>query len=277
MNSVDVRVPINGKLLSKFLSAFIRNEVTKVGINKVVVGLSGGVDSSVSAILAANALGPENVLGIRMPYKTSSKDSFEHAEAVQKVSGINMKTVWITPQVDAYFEQHSKRDPKSRGNKMARERMTILYDYSADWNALVLGTSNKTELFLGYGTIFGDSASALNPLGDLFKTQVWDLARYIGVPDEIIDKPPSADLWEGQTDEEELGFTYSYVDKFLYCLLDLRYDRRKLIKAGFPAPFTDKVIKRVNQMHFKRVMPLVAKISKRTMGWDYLVARDYMT
>ena len=173
-----------------FLSAFIRNEVTNVGIHKVVLGLSGGVDSSVSAVLAANALGPKNVLGIRMPYKASSQESLTHAQAVVDVSGIQVLTVPITPQLDAYFEQHPNRDAKSRGNKMARERMTILYDYSANTNALVLGTSNKTELFLGYGTVFGDNASAVNPIGDLFKTQVWDLARYIGVPDAIIDKPP---------------------------------------------------------------------------------------
>src|SRR6266404_521370 len=176
------RIPTNPPLLKQILTAFITNEVCKVGVSRVVVGLSGGVDSALSACLAAAALGPDNVLAIKMPYKTSSKESLEHADLLIAATGIQSLTVEITPQIDAYFSQFPDADNMRRGNKMARERMTILYDHSARWQALVLGTSNKTELLLGYGTLHGDMASAVNPLGDLYKTQVWALARFVGVP-----------------------------------------------------------------------------------------------
>ena len=176
------RIPTNPPLLQKILTAFIANEVRKVGLQRVVVGLSGGVDSSLSAFLAVAALGPENVLALKMPYKTSSRESLEHADLVIAATGIQSLTVDISPQIDAYFARFPDADNMRRGNKMARERMTILYDHSARWQALVLGTSNKTELLLGYGTLYGDMASAVNPLGDLYKAQVWALARFVGVP-----------------------------------------------------------------------------------------------
>ena len=200
------RIPTNPSLLQQILTAFIANEVRKVGMERVVIGLSGGVDSALSACLAAKALGPSNVLAIRMPYKASSKESLEHADLVIAATGIESLTVDISAQVDAYFEKFSDADNMRRGNKMARERMTILYDHSARWQALVLGTSNKTELLLGYGTLYGDMASAVNPLGDLYKTQVWALAEFVGVPEPIVNKSPSADLWAGQTERVSLDF-----------------------------------------------------------------------
>jgi NAD+ synthase len=270
-----MEIPVNTELLRKILVSFIRNEVEKVGVRRVVVGLSGGVDSSLSAMLAAEALGPEHVLGIMMPYKSSSRESLEHAELVVRKSSIQSMTVDISPEIDAYFARFPDADPKRRGNKMARERMTILYDHSARWDALVLGTSNKTELLLGYGTLYGDMASAVNPLGDLYKTQVWALAEAVGVPDVIVKKKPSADLWEGQTDEAELGFSYLDVDRLLYLMVDERYSKPELIAAGFTERFVDEVTQRIMNSHFKRRLPVIAKVSQRTIDRDFRYARDW--
>lgn len=269
------RIPTNPKLFRKILIAFIANEVNKVGMARVVVGLSGGVDSSLSAFLAAEALGPENVLAIKMPYKISSRESLEHADLVVAATGIQSLTIEITPQIDAYFSRISDADNLRRGNKMARERMTILYDHSARWQALVLGTSNKTELLLGYGTLYGDMASAINPLGDLYKTQVWALAEEMGVPRPIIEKKPSADLWVGQTDEAELGFSYRAVDELLYLMVDQRYSREELIVEGFSEAFIDNVYRRIMNSQYKRRLPVIAKVSQRTIDRDFRYARDW--
>ena len=199
------KLNVDLSVLEEVLVNFLREEAGKVGFKKVVLGLSGGIDSALVAFLAVKAFGPENVLGIMMPYKSSSKESVEHAQLVIEKTGMRSKLVEITPMVDAYFAMNPDMNSLRKGNKMARERMSILFDHSAAENALVLGTSNKTELLLGYGTQFGDSASAINAIGDLYKTHVWDLSRHMGVPNELIDKKPSADLWEGQTDEQELG------------------------------------------------------------------------
>ncbi|MBM4260154.1 MAG: NAD+ synthase [Deltaproteobacteria bacterium] len=270
-----IQIPTNTTLLREILAAFIRNEVEKTGLKRVVVGLSGGVDSALSAMLAAEALGPQDVLAVLMPYKSSNPDSQRHAEMVARKSGIESMLVEITPQIDAYFEKFPDADARRRGNKMARERMTILYDHSMRWDALVLGTSNKTELLLGYGTLHGDMASAINPLGDLYKTQVWALAAAIGVPSEIVEKEPSADLWTGQTDEGELGFTYREVDKLLYLMVDQRYTRSELIAAGFPERFVDDVSKRIMNSQFKRRLPVIAKVSQRTIDRDFRYSRDW--
>jgi NAD+ synthase len=268
-------LPTNPALVAKLLTAFIANEVRKVGVERVVLGLSGGVDSSVSATLAARALGPRNVLGIQMPYRTSSAESLSHADEVIACTGIESLEVDITPQIDAYFDRFPDADKNRRGNKMARERMTILYDHSARWRALVLGTSNKTELLLGYGTLYGDMASALNPIGDLYKTQVWALAEHIGVPEGIVRKQPSADLWTGQTDEAELGFGYREVDELLYMMVDLRYSHAELSAAGFAEDFIHRVSDMVRNSQFKRRLPLIAKISNRTIDRDFRYARDW--
>jgi NAD+ synthase len=271
-----VNLQLNCETVRKVLTGFINNEVKKAGFHRVVVGLSGGVDSALSAYLAAEALGPENVWGILMPYRTSSPASAEHASMVVKALGINSLTVDITSMVDAYFAQFPDADQMRRGNKMARERMTILFDHSARLGALVLGTSNKTELLLGYGTLHGDMASAVNPLGDLYKTQVRQLSRHLGVPAVIVEKQPSADLWEGQTDEAELGFTYEEVDKALYLLVDQRYEVSELVAAErFDEKFVRAVARRIQGSQYKRRLPVIAKISSRTIDRDFRYARDW--
>jgi NAD+ synthase len=266
---------VNTSLLRSVLVGFIREEVRKVGLKRAVLGLSGGIDSALVAFLAAEALGPENVYAIIMPYRTSNPESEAHARLVAEQLGIRHDVIEITPMVDAYFARYPDADNMRRGNKMARERMTILYDHSAAWSALVLGTSNKTELLLGYGTLYGDMASALNPIGDIYKSQVWQLSDALGVPRVIIDKKPSADLWAGQTDEQELGFTYREVDELLYHMVDLRYSRDELLAKGFAADFIDKIHSRVQNSHFKRRLPIIAKVSNRTIDRDFRYSRDW--
>lgn len=266
---------INSKLVRKILVGFLAEEIHKVGLKRAVLGLSGGIDSALVAHLAAEALGTENVLAIIMPYKQSNPESESHARLVAERLGIEHCVIGITPMVDAYFELFPDADSMRRGNKMARERMTILFDHSAARPALVLGTSNKTELLLGYGTLYGDMASALNPIGDLYKTQIWQLSEEMGVPREVIEKKPSADLWAGQTDEQELGFTYRAVDELLYQMVDLRKNRHELLAAGFDAPFIDQIYARVQNSHFKRRLPVIAKVSNRTIDRDFRYSRDW--
>jgi NAD+ synthase len=268
---------INTGLARQILTGFIHSEITRVGYSRAVLGLSGGLDSTLSCFLAAEALGPENVLALRMPYKTSSPDSLEHAQQVINILGVQSLTIPITEMVDPLFERFPETNQMRRGNAMARARMIVLYDQSEAFRALVVGTGNKTEILLGYTTIYGDSANALNPIGDLYKTQARQLARALGVPEQIIDKPPSADLWAGQTDEGELGFTYADVDQLLYLLVDQRYSPRDCIEAGFQAEFVSQVVERVRRSHFKRVLPPIAKLTNRTIGYDFLYLRDWGT
>ncbi len=275
MADLSDRLRINTDLARKILVSFIRDEITRAGLSRAVVGLSGGIDSALSCMLAAEALGPQNVLALRLPYKTSSPDSMAHAELVIDQTGVQSETVAITDMVDPILTTIPPGEAKRRGNVMARARMIVWYDRSVAFNGLVVGTSNKTEILLGYSTLFGDSASALNPLGDLYKTQVRQLAAAVGVPRLIIDKAPSADLWEGQTDEGELGFTYARVDQLLYFLVDQRYNRDEAIAAGFEAPFVDRVLTTVRRNQFKRMPPIIAKLSNRTVGYDFLYLRDW--
>src|SRR5258708_11856890 len=233
--SIDTAV-VEGSLVG-----FLREEVRKVGFERVVLGLSGGVDSALSAALAQRALGAANVVPVIMPYHSSSPESEADARAVCEAFDLTPEHVDITPMVDAYFQRHPDADRGRRGNKMARERMAILYDMSWAHRALVIGTSNKTELLLGYGTIFGDMASALNPIGDLYKTQVFAMAPALGLPQRVVEKAPSADLWEGQSDEQELGFQYAVVDTLLYHLVDERLTRDELRNLGFDDAFVDQV------------------------------------
>jgi len=262
-------------LVEKVLVSFVRNEVRRVGLDSVVLGLSGGIDSAVSAALAVRALGGDKVLGVMMPYSSSSEASRADALAVAEATGMETTEVDISAQVDAYFERVPDASRLRRGNKMARERMTVLYDLSADRGALVLGTSNKTELLLGYGTLHGDMASAINPIGDLYKTQVWALAAHLQIPAEVIDKPPTADLWEGQTDEQELGFGYREVDALLYRMVDERASREELLADGFDAEFVERVRGMVQGSQFKRRLPVIAKVSERTIDSDFRYARDW--
>ena len=275
MKTNDLSIDTN--LSRKILTGFVQTEITRAGFSRAVVGLSGGVDSSLSCYLASEALGPENVLAVRMPYETSSPESLEHAQLVIDEMGVNSLTIPIADMVEPLFVRYPESDHIRRGNVMARARMIILYDQSQAFKGLVVGTGNKTEILLGYTTQYGDSACALNPLGDLYKTQVRQLARALELPEVIIDKPPTADLWVGQTDEGELGFTYAEVDQLLYLLVDERYSPDDCIEAGFPEPFVKDVIGLVRKNHFKRVMPPVAKLSNRTVGYDFLYLRDWGT
>lgn len=251
---------INPEKIKTKLVDFIKTNARKRGFKKVVLGLSGGLDSACVAYLSKQALGPNNVLGIIMPYKTTPKTDIDHAKKVIKKLGIKSKYIDITDIVEAYFKKIGLKDKLRCGNKMARERMSILYDHSVEFNALVIGTSNRTELLLGYGTIYGDVACALNPIGCLYKTQVIQLAKFLKTPFSIINKTPSAGLWEGQTDEGELGFKYKDVDKLLYYLLDKRLTTNQILKKGFGRDFIYKVHNRINRNNFKRQLPLIAKI-----------------
>ena len=272
-----IDLTINTDLARKILTGFINSEVSRAGFSKAVVGLSGGIDSALSCALAAKALGPENVLAIRMPYKSSSSDSLEHAQMVIEQFRVQSETIEITEMVDPLMGRDPDMSKVRKGNIMARARMIVLYDQSEAFKGLVVGTSNKTEILLGYSTLWGDSASALNPIGDLYKTQVRQLSRAMDIPNQIIDKAPSADLWSGQTDESELGFTYEEVDKLLYLLVDHRYSPEECVEAGFEQIFVERVVNRIRLSQFKRMLPPIAKVSNRTIGYDFLYLRDWGT
>ena len=246
--------------VTDYLCDFLRAEVERAGKRAFVVGLSGGIDSATAAFLAVRALGKDGVIAVLMPYRTSSPSSLEHAQCVAETLGIQSVLVDISPIVDGYFERFPDVDRVRCGNAMARVRMVILYDQSVVYDALVLGTGNKTEYWLGYTTLWGDMACAINPLGDLYKTQVRQLARSLGVPESIIGKPPTADLWDGQTDEKELGFAYADVDRLLYYMRDKGYDTQKLLELGFSDDFIERVRRRIRATEFKRRMPLIARL-----------------
>jgi NAD+ synthase len=268
---------INTALTRRILVGFLKSEITRTGLSRAVINLSGGIDSALSCVLAAEALGPQNVLAIRLPYKTSSPDSLAHAQMVIDATGVQSLTLEITPMVDPLIAAFPEMSNVRKGNIMARQRMIVLYDQSVAFNGLAVGTGNKTEILLGYSTIYGDAACALNPIGDLYKTQVRELSAAVGVPQPLIAKPPSADLWTGQTDEDELGFTYAEVDQLLFLLVDERYTPEECIEAGFAESFVRAVVVRVRRNQFKRVLPLVAKLSNRTVGYDFLYLRDWGT
>ena len=274
---MNIDLNINTELVRKILTGFIRSEVTRVGFQRAIVGLSGGIDSAVSCALAAEALGAENVLAVRMPYKSSSPDSLEDAEKTAACLKVRMETIEITAMVDPLIDREPGLSHLRKGNLMARARMIVLYDQSEVFKGLVIGTSNKTEILLGYTTMWGDMASALNPVGDLYKTQLRQLAAALQIPRSVLEKPPSADLWAGQTDEAELGLTYAEVDRLLYLLVDQRYTPEDCVEAGFERAFVDKVLTRVRRNQFKRMMPPIAKLSNRTIGYDFLYLRDWGT
>lgn len=272
-----VDLTINTDVARQILVGFIKSEVTRVGYSRAVVGLSGGIDSALSCVLAVEALGAENVLAVRMPNKSSSADSLEHAGLLIEQLQIPSETVEITEMVEPLFLRDPNITKLRKGNIMARERMIVLYDQSEVFKGLVIGTSNKTELLLGYSTQWGDAASAVNPIGDLYKTQVRQLSRALNIPAPIIDKAPSADLWNGQTDEGELGFTYELVDQLLYLLIDHRYSPKECVEAGFDENFVHLVLKRIQRNQYKRMQPPIAKLSNRTVGYDFLYLRDWGT
>ena len=265
---------IDPELTEGWLVSFLREEFERRGFRKAVLGLSGGVDSAVTAHLAAKALGPENVVAIRMPYRTSSPSSLAHAQLVIDQLGIQACTVDISPAVDGYLQNEPDADPARRGNVMARQRMVVLFDQSAKYIALPVGTGNKTERLLGYFTWHADDSPPINPLGDLFKTQVWQLARYIGVPKVIVEKPASADLIEGQTDEGDFGIGYGEADRILNWLVS-GYNPTTLAARGFDPRQVELVRKRLAGTHWKRKLPTVAMVSPTGIGEAYLRPVDY--
>lgn len=269
------RLAINTGLARTILVKFLRDAVHKVGFERAVIALSGGLDSALVAYLIAEAIGPQNVLALRMPYKTSSPDSLADAQAVVDTLGVRCDTVDITPMVDPLLARFPDASALRRGNIMARMRMVVLYDQSAAFGGLVIGTSNKTETLLGYSTVYGDNAAGVQPIADLYKAQVRQLAAALNLPPSILTKPPSADLWAGQTDEGELGFTYDLADQVLYLLVDERYTVDEVAAEGFEHGFVARIWRQVRLNHYKRTMPNVAKLSTRSVGHDFLYLRDW--
>ena len=266
---------IDPALATRWLEAFLRDELTgRRGIGRAVIGLSGGVDSAVTAYLCARALGPQNVHAFRLPYATSSRSSLDDARSVVDALGIHCETIEITAAVDGYLQFAQGADARRRGNVMARTRMLVLFDQSAKLDALPIGTGNKTERLLGYFTWHADDAPPLNPLGDLFKTQVWALARYLGVPPALIDKPPSADLEADQTDEGDLGITYAKADAILAHLL-AGYSDAQLAERGFDPQDVRLVRRRVDSTHWKRHLPTTAMLSNTAINEFYLRPVDF--
>lgn len=266
---------IDTDLTRRVLTRFIAEEIGKFGLTKGVVGLSGGIDSALVLFLAVEALGAENVLAVLMPYRTSNPDSYNHGMLCVQQLNVPHLLVPVTPQVDPYFAAFPEMSNRRRGNIMARERMKILYDQSEASGALVIGTSNKTEMLLGYSTVYGDSAAAIHPIADLYKTQIRQLSRAVGVPEVIIGKPPSADLWEGQTDEDELQLTYAEVDEILYALVDRRMTPDDVVRSDTPEEIVHRVVRMMRAAQYKRRTPPIAKLSARTIEQDFLYLRDW--
>ncbi len=249
----------NYQELEVFLINFLRHEVEKAGFKKVVLGISGGIDSAVVAILAQKAF-KENLLGLFLPSSTSSKASYDDALVLCQKFSIRHEQIFIGSLVDTYFKEHQEASKLRIGNFSARMRMSVLYDISARENALVLGTGNKSEILLGYGTIYGDLACAINPIGDLYKSEIFEFAAFLGVPKSILNKAPSADLWENQSDEAEFGFTYAMIDKLLYAYVDQQIPKEKLQSLGFEEALIEMVLKRINQNSFKGKLPTIATL-----------------
>ncbi len=265
---------IDTDVARKVIAQFIRGQLDQAGFERVVLGLSGGIDSALVAFLVAEAIGADKLLAVLMPYRTSSDASRSDAEeVVRRLPGASGEVVDISPMVDPFFASQADASPLRRGNFMARQRMAVLYDRSVTWGGLVVGTGNKTESLIGYTTLFGDSACAFNPIGDLYKSQVRQLAAAIGVPEAIIRKAPSADLWPGQTDETEAGFTYPELDRLLFWRVDKRRTDDEMAELGLSPEVVAKVDRMIATSEFKRQVPPIAKLGPRTAGVDYLYPR----
>ena len=270
---LPAELAIDTGVARRVIAEFIRGQLRQAGFERLVLGLSGGIDSALVAYLSAEAIGAERLLCVLMPYRTSSDASRADAEEVVRRLGCASELVDISPMVDGYFAADPDATPLRRGNFMARQRMAVLYDRSVTWGGLVVGTGNKTESLIGYTTLFGDSACAFNPVGDLYKSQVRQIAADIGVPDEIIRKAPSADLWPGQTDENEAGFSYPVLDRLLFWRIDKRRSAEELEALGFDRALVERVDRMVAGAEFKRQVPPIAKLGPRTAGVDYLYPR----
>lgn len=274
-SDIPPELAIDAATVTDLLVDFVRRETNRAGFRRAVVGLSGGIDSATSATVAARALGPGNVLCLLLPYRTSSPDSLRDARALARLLGSPTERIEITPMVDACYRRDRRASRRRRGNMMARIRMALLYDRSLRDERLVIGTSNKTELLLGYGSIHGDMASALNPLGDLYKSQIRLVARRLGVPDAIVRKTPTADLWAGQSDEAELGYSYDDLDRLLLRLVEMRDSPKEAVAAGFPRRMVDDVRRRLVGSQFKRRPPVIAKLTRRAVNIDFRYPRDW--
>ena len=297
---LPTELAIDTSVAKRIIVDFIRSQLRQAGFERVLVGLSGGIDSALVAYLSAEAVGPERLLTVLMPYRTSSPASREDAEEVVRRLGCASRLVDISAIVDGYFETGSPppdpmapatavdataqgttgtaataagTSPLRRGNFMARARMAVLYDHSVTWGGLVAGTSNKTESLIGYTTLWGDMAAAFHPIGDLYKSQVRQMARDVGVPEEIVSKAPSADLWPGQTDETEVGLSYAEIDRILFALVDRRRTPVEVASMGFDPDVVSRLDRMVAAAEFKRQMPPIAKLGPRTAGIDYLYPR----
>ncbi|MDH3744456.1 MAG: NAD+ synthase [Acidobacteriota bacterium] len=269
------RLELNAELAVAVLESFIRDAARTADAQGMVVGLSGGVDSALSTALAVHALGPEKVHAFFLPYSASTSESRRDAEATAESLGVDLPEIDITSMIDPYFDKYEPdADRLRRGNKMARERMSILFDQAKKKGCLVLGTSNKTEILLGYSTIFGDNASSINPLGDLYKQQVWQLAKHLDLPSAVIDKKPSADLWPGQTDEDELGFEYALADEVLYLMFDRGLAPDEVVARGYEAAVVEKIQELEQRNRFKRRLMLVARLSGSAINLDREIPRD---
>jgi NAD+ synthase len=264
---------IDADIARTVIAEFIRGQLRQAGFERAVLGLSGGIDSALVAHLVAEAIGADKLLCVLMPYRTSSPASRADAEEVVKRLGAASELVDISPMVDAFFATDPDASPLRRGNFMARQRMAVLYDRSVTWGGLVVGTGNKTESLIGYTTLFGDSACAFNPIGDLYKSQVRQLAAAMGVPETIIRKAPSADLWPGQTDEDEAGFSYPVLDRILYWRIDRRRTDAEMAALGFDPELVRRIDRMIATSEFKRQVPPIAKLGPRTAGVDYLYPR----
>ena len=266
---------IDSAIAEKIIVAFIRDSIHKNCFEKGIIGLSGGLDSALTLELTVRAIGAENTTALLMPYRLSSPESLADARKICRKSGVHSETVDITPSVDAYFDRFPSSNPAQIGNKCARERMSVLYDFSFREQALVVGTSNKSESLIGYSTLYGDSAAAFFPIADLYKTQVFSLAEHVGIDQKILTKPPSADLWQDQTDEGEIGMSYQLLDEILFQLVDLRLTPDAVAAGNYQKKQVDRVWKMVVSSQYKRTQPPVAKLLNRSIGHDFRYLRDW--
>ena len=266
---------INLETTQKILVSFIKDSIRKNGFENAIIGVSGGIDSAVILALASQAVGSNHTFALLMPYKLSSENSLIDGKNLCEQLKVSYKVIDISPSVDAYFDRFPTPEKMLIGNKCARERMSVLYDFSSREKALVVGTSNKSELLIGYSTLYGDSAAAFLPIGDLYKTQIFELARYLHIPDTIINKKPSADLWKDQTDEGEIGITYRELDEILFQLIDCRKKDHEIVQMGYAQTNIEKIKKMIVNSQYKRTMPPVCKLQTRTVGIDFRYPRDW--